>query len=687
MDHSKLYAGTWPARVAAILLGAFGLLPLASWIPGGPSADWFTAAAGELVSGTLIAIGGGVAIAILFRRQLMRLEPWVAKGDMQGPPPWRVIVATAGVAGATYAAIAGRVFSRKPLIIDEIVQAWQARVFASGHLWADTPARPEFTAVLNIVNDGAKTYAHFPPGGPAALALGELVGAQWLVGPFFGMLSVLLVGWLAREMEPRRRVALLAMLLFTFAPFTAFMAGSHMNHVPGLTFLLLGAAGTIAVLRQHHPRPGIALAAGLGFGLAATIRPLDAVAFALPAGVWYLIEARRDRARVADLLAAGIGVAVPITILLLVQDAMTGSPLRFGYEVEWGANVGLGFRGAPWGDAHTPLKGLELISLYVLRLQVYLFETPFPSLIPATIALAFVPGLSRADKYLLACAALLAGAYFAYWHDGFFLGPRFFYPLLPLLALWTARLPPVIRDRLGVGRAYWVAAAALVVGLLIAAAVSVPIRWRHYANSFTTSRWDADSAAAAAGVRNALVLVRESWGAQLIARMWALGLPKGEVEYLYRKVDACRLEQALARLEAMPPRNRPPVPGIIAALRPLTADSSRLVKSPWSADTTERTLPGSAYTPTCLQRISEDRRGFTLFPPLLLARGGGNVYVRDLGERNRPMLLEHPSRPLYLLRPDAATIGSPPRFILLRRDSLLAGAPGSTATPDVAPLR
>lgn len=687
MDHSKPHAGTWPARVAAILLGTFGLLPLASWIPGGPSADWFTAATGELVSGTLIAVGGGAAIAILFRSQLVRLEPWIVKGDWQGPPPWRVIVATAGMAGVAYAAIASWVFSRRPLIIDEIVQAWQARVFASGRLWADTPAHPEFTAVLNIVNDGAKTYAHFPPGGPAALALGEIVGAQWLVGPFFGLLSVLLMGWLVRTIEPRRRIALLALVLFAFAPFTAFMAGSHMNHVPGLTFLLLGAAGTVAALREERPRPGLALAAGLGFGLAATIRPLDAVAFALPAGVWYLIEARRDRARLADLLAAGIGVAAPIAILLLVQDAMTGSPLRFGYEVEWGANVGLGFHDAPWGDAHTPLKGLELISLYVLRLQVYLFETPIPSLIPATIALAFVPRLSRPDRYLLASAALLAGAYFAYWHDGFFLGPRFFYPLLPLLALWTARLLPVIRDRLGVGRTYWVAAAALVVALLVAAAVSVPLRWRHYANRFTTSRWDADGAAAAAGVRNALVLVRESWGAQLIARMWALGLPKGEVEYLYRKVDACRLEQAIARLEAMPHGSRPPMQGMVDGLRPLAADSTRLVRSPWSPDTTERTLPGSVYTPTCLQRISEDRLGFTLFPPLLLARGGGNAYVRDLGERNRSLLLEHATRPVYLLRPDSASVGSPLRFIPLLRDSLLAGAPGSTATRDLAPLR
>ena len=33
---------------------------------------------------------------------------------------------------------------------------------------------------------------------------------------------------------------------------------------------------------------------GLGFGMTATIRPVDALAFALPAGVWLLWRALRD---------------------------------------------------------------------------------------------------------------------------------------------------------------------------------------------------------------------------------------------------------------------------------------------------------------------------------------------------------------------------------------------------------
>ncbi len=106
------------------------------------------------------------------------------------------------------------------------------------------------------------------------------------------------------------------------------------------------------------------------------------------------------------------------------------------------------------------------------------------------------------------------------------------------------------------------------------------------------------------------------------------------------------------------------------ALRPLLADSARLVGSPVSPDTTEQYLPGSRYSAGCLARIAEDRTGFTLFTPLLLAHGGNNVYARDLHGRDTLLLQAYPNRTLYLLKPASAKIGEPPRFYPLSRDSL-----------------
>jgi hypothetical protein len=181
-------------------------------------------------------------------------------------------------------------------------------------------------------------------------------------------------------------------------------------------------------------------------------------------------------------------------------------------------------------------------------------------------------------------------------------------------------------------------------------------------------RWGADAAARRAGVHDAVVLVRESWGAQLIARMWAVGVGPNVAEQVYRKSDACALERTVSAIERGRPRGR----AAEAMLQPLVADSAKLVRSPFTVDPSNRLLPGSAYTEECLRRLAEDRRGFTLFAPLLLAGRDDVVYARDLHARDSLLLSEYPDRPVFLLRPPSTALGAPPRFELLRRDSLLA---------------
>ena len=120
------------------------------------------------------------------------------------------------------------------------------------------------------------------------LAAGVLLGAPWLVGPVCGAISVAAFWSYVRVVEPRRGVAVGAVVLFAFAPFAVFMAGSHMNHVPTLMWLTLAMAALARVITSDAPAPAFAFANGIALGCAATIRPVDAFAFALPAGVWYL---------------------------------------------------------------------------------------------------------------------------------------------------------------------------------------------------------------------------------------------------------------------------------------------------------------------------------------------------------------------------------------------------------------
>lgn len=191
-------------------------------------------------------------------------------------------------------------------------------------------------------------------------------------------------------------------------------------------------------------------------------------------------------------------------------------------------------------------------------------------------SLSLTRRLSAFDRYLLASDALLLALYFSYWHDGAYLGPRFVYLLLPTLALYTARVFPLVRDRFGSGHVYRTVVYAAVCTVLIAATTLVPLRAHQYASSQATMRRDADSAAASANIADALVFVRESWGAQLIARLWASDISRSETEMLYRSIDACMLERRLGSLEAGRVRGA----AASSALRQLLVITASLILAP-----------------------------------------------------------------------------------------------------------
>jgi hypothetical protein len=135
---------------------------------------------------------------------------------------------------------------------------------------------------------------------------------------------------------------------------------------------------------------------------------------------------------------------------------------------------------------------------------------------------------------------------------------------------------------------------------------------------------------------------------------------------LYRGVDTCVLDEMVASLERAGVRDSM----ALRSLSPLLRDSSRVVKSTYSLDVTERVLPGVQYSRQCVRRIDEDRAGFTLLAPLLVADWENNVYARDLHARNEMLLRQYPGRAVYLMRPSSGEIGAPPQFFPVSRDSL-----------------
>lgn len=666
-----------PAALAAALVAfVFGFLPVMNWVPGGYGDPAFGLMVTEWLAGSAIAIGAGLVLAILFRRTRL---PW-ERDDAAGPPspddgrragvPARLAGAVLPLAAfALYALAARDVFSGQPLYLDETVNAIQARIFASGRLWVPAPEWPELVQALHLVIAEGRLYSHYPPGHPAMLALGALTVGTWIVGPLFGAASVVLFAAIARRAEADRRVATAAAIVFALAPFVLFMSGSHMNHVTVLTWTLVGVAALAAVMDSPAPRPFMAFLSGIGFGMAATVRPSDALAFALPAGIWYLWRALRDRRRWLDALPSALGVALPMLVMMWVNVNTTGGPLLFGYVLLWGKGHGLGFHTPPWGPPHTPGRGAEMLNLYFQGLQRFLFETLVPSLLPATGALALARRLSALDRYLLASSGILVLLYFLYWGEGFFLGPRFVYSLTPMLVLWTVRLPSAVRDRFGPGLLHRATLGTLLVAAVVAAAWSVPTRWRRYSSDFPAERWNVQARAREAGVRGAIVLVRDSWNAQQMARMWALGVSHPSVERLFRGIDACRLEHALVRLEDAGIRGRAASDSLFA----LMGDAERVRPIPMQPRVDLYVQEGATYTARCLERLQVQRAGSMALVPALLPMGAdGNLYVRDLRERTAVVLDRYPDRPVFLLAPESRAPTATPRFTRVSRDSLRA---------------
>jgi hypothetical protein len=200
-----------------------------------------------------------------------------------------------------------------------------------------------------------------------------------------------------------------------------------------------------------------------------------------------------------------------------------------------------------------------------------------------------------------------------------------------------------------------ITAFTLIASTAIGAFVSVPDRVRQYHSGLAPMRVDYTGPAERAHVENALILVRESWGAQLVARLWALGVPRTETEALYRGVDSCLLQQAITRAEELGMRDSV----AMRLLMPLLRDTASVVRTQLSPDRTERILPGTTYSPICMQRIAEDRAGFTLLAPLLAMDHGSNIYARDLHERDSLLIKQYPNRPVYLLRPSSSEVGAP----------------------------
>jgi hypothetical protein len=294
-------------------------------------------------------------------------------------------------------------------VADEAAYVRQAVAFAAGSV----------TVVEADAMTGAERRvapSRYPPGTSAIQAPMVWIGG-WRAASFASVLSLLAaLGLLARWLLEGGRSPLYALLLLGYAP-ALVMGRIAMSDAPS-------AFVTVLFLASFWRDDGRAtLAAGLVAGLSLLFRETNAV---IPAVFVIGSLARRERRAPRLLLGAVLGVAA----YLAVSAAVFGSPF-FVRDPGHGLSLAAVLRNAP---------------LYLFALLV---------MVPGGLAAGlFYRGPRRAEVVGAVAAYVLV--YLAYDYGGeltggvkrLAVGPRYFIPLVPLLAWAMSDVAPRARDRL-----------------------------------------------------------------------------------------------------------------------------------------------------------------------------------------------------------------------------------------------
>jgi hypothetical protein len=402
---------------------------------------------------------------------LLALSALVAGRRLVGPSPRRARFLTlAALAAAALSAAYIKGYLRGgPRIIDATSYFLEARALAQGYVTWPLEAPSTSTLGRFLVRSegpsGPQIAVIFPPGYPALLATGFLLGAPLAVGPLLAATLVLttydLADRIARHLHPSAAppgplaIPRLAALFSVTCAALRYHTADTMSH--GLAALCVSGALALtlrALDAGASPRRALPLAAFAGMltGWLVATRPVSSLALAAALAVALGQRAgasRGARLRIAAALAAS---AVPGLVLLLAhQRAVTGilggSSQQLYYALSdgppgcfrYGFGRGIGCVGEH-GDfvrtylpegygalaaAGTTLRRLALHLVDPLNLEALAFLVPLG---------AFVGRKAPRVRLLALLVALQMAAYVPFYFDGNYAGggARFFADILPL---------------------------------------------------------------------------------------------------------------------------------------------------------------------------------------------------------------------------------------------------------------
>ena len=460
-------------------------------------------------------------------------------------------------------------FDRLPRT-DEVHYLFQAKTFALGQVYALAPGEPMNEALRTglIGNIDGKWFSIFPPGWPAALAVGVALGLPFLVNPIIAALTVP-IGHAFLSRWSSQRLAVMTTLLLMVSPWYLAMGASMMSH--SLTLFLVLAAWLL-MLTDGPRRPFAWFAGGGLLGWLFLTRPLEGVTIGILTGLWAMTRVNLKAVPGwATLATYGAGCALVGSLIFPYNHALTGdallTPITQTFDLLWhpGANR-LGFAadiGSPdhWGGVdvwlgHSPLEALVQAQYNLKAINVELLGWSIGSLLPLYVHLLW-GRISRADWCMLAVIGVTISTYALYWFNGgFYIGPRYwFMALFPALFLSARGLQTAAGLLGGANVSYGRETVASLVVLLAAAAMLSFLPWRATGRywGFRGAHSGYRDLAATGALGNALVFIKTNNMADY-ANAFALNSPDLTGPIFLRDQGPTVNAQIIARYPGRPVR-------------------------------------------------------------------------------------------------------------------------------------
>lgn len=392
------------------------------------------------------AVLATVVRAVAFAALLIALFTWLQY--LSVPEPGRFVThrltgmlstaALAVTAAALSVWFARFVLEGLPHLPDSVSYMLQSSWLLDGRLWGSVSPLQAYFDVPYTHVVGDRWLPHYPPGWPLLLSIGLAIGLPWLVAPVLGAIYVVLLYLVGREMDGTV-TGVLAATLGVLSPLARVIFGSLLSHASAATLLL--AAVWLVLLTRRKRDWHLAALAGIALGLAFGIRPLTAVAAAVPLGVVMVTDLTSgdDRRFRHCGVAWFVGGALAALPTLVTNHLITGSFSSFPYSLA-GKPIYLAAN-LPFG-----IRNLDAM-LYTAGAMVHGWGWPLfhgTCWVALSLAFALVPFLVRrhsaADVLLASIVVSVAVAHLGSRGHGLHgFGPRYLFEAFAPLFLLTAR--------------------------------------------------------------------------------------------------------------------------------------------------------------------------------------------------------------------------------------------------------